>query len=140
VKGTSNIVVVLDAGAAAQDLGKPELANGALHVANLALGRTRCLDPLRRLAANTTDHVGMGEGLWSTLLRLDVESRRDWLCNSRVKRRGATGNHEIVSALVAGAGPAITFAGPRAGEGRVSVERGRHRGRLSLVIQADAAS
>jgi hypothetical protein len=83
---------------------------------------------LRRLAANAADHVGMSEGLGGSLLRLDVEGRRDGLGDAGVQRRGAAGDEEIIgAALVAGAGSSVTaIAGARAGEGRMGVERGSH--------------
>jgi hypothetical protein len=67
VKGAGNVVVLLQSRAASQNLRKPELTNGTLHVSNLSLRRWRSLDPLRGLAADTTYHVGMGKSLWCTL-------------------------------------------------------------------------
>lgn len=69
----SNLVVLLEARAASENLGQPELAYSSLHVANLALRRRWGLDPLRRLPAHTTHHVGMGQRLWRPLLRLHVQ-------------------------------------------------------------------
>lgn len=46
VQGSCNFVILLQSRAATQDLGKPELANGTLHVANLALFGSGRLDPL----------------------------------------------------------------------------------------------
>ena len=37
VQRTRNLIVLFEAGTAPKDLGEPELANSALHVANLAL-------------------------------------------------------------------------------------------------------
>lgn len=79
VKSAGNFIVLLKTRTATQDLGKPELGNGTLHVANLALCGRRGLDPLGRLATDTTDHVGMCEGLWCPLLRLHIESGGNWL-------------------------------------------------------------
>lgn len=128
VQRTSNLVILLQPGAATQDLGQPELSNGALHVSNLALRGRRRLDPLRGLAADTADHVRMRESLWGPLLGLGGESSRRGLGDSGVKRGSAAGDQEVVSAsaLIAGAGPAITIACPRTGEGRMGVERGSH--------------
>lgn len=89
---TSNVVVLLQPWAAAEDLRQPELPDSALHVSNLALSWGRGLDPLRRLAANTTDHVGMCECLGRPLLGFGVEGRRDGLCDSRVQRRRPAGD------------------------------------------------
>lgn len=41
-----NLIVLLQAWAATQHLRKPKLTDGPLHVANLALGRRWCFDPL----------------------------------------------------------------------------------------------
>jgi hypothetical protein len=73
VKSTSNLIILLKARAAAQNFGQPKLPNGTLHVANLSLGRGGSFDPLRRLTANTANHVSMRQSLWSALLRLHVE-------------------------------------------------------------------
>ena len=124
VQGAGNLVVLLEPRAATEDLGEPELADGTLHVANLALGRRGSLHPLGGLTADTADHVSMGEGLGSTLLRLDVQRGGDRLGDSRVQGRRAARDDEVGVALVAGAGAAIV--GPRAGEGRVGCERGSH--------------
>lgn len=131
VKSTRNFVVLLKTRAASQNLREPELSHGTLHVANLSLSGSGSLDPLRGLAANTTHHVSMGESLGRASLGLDVEGGGNGLCNARVQRRGAARNQEVlVSALVAGAGPAITIAGPRTGEGGMGVQRRRHVGQL----------
>lgn len=74
MKSSSNLIVLFQARAATENFGQPELPNCALHVADLALGRRRCLDPLRRLAANAAYHVSMGEGLGGPLLRFHIES------------------------------------------------------------------
>lgn len=95
-------------------------------MADLALRRRRCLDPLRRLTADAAHHVGMGKSLRRTLLRLDVQRRWDRLRDSRVEGRGAARDDEVVVALIARAGPAIAIASARAVEGRVSVQRGTH--------------
>lgn len=65
-----SLVVLLKTGAAAEDLGEPELPDGALHVGDFALGGSGSLDPLRRLTADTADHVGMSERLGGSLLGL----------------------------------------------------------------------
>jgi hypothetical protein len=46
VERSSNFIVLLQSRAATQDLGKPELANSAFHMPNLALCGSRSLDPL----------------------------------------------------------------------------------------------
>ena len=76
---------------------------------DLALTCGRCLDPLRGFATNTTDHVSMGEGLWSTLRRLGVQRGWHWLRNARVEGRSATGNDQRGIDLVSGRGS--IFAG-----------------------------
>jgi len=69
----------------------------------------------------------MCECLGGPLLRLRGERGRGGLGDARVKRRGAAGYQKVVStALIARAGPAITFAGSRACERRVCVERRSH--------------
>lgn len=126
MKRTRNLVVLLQSGAASENLGEPELANSALHVSNLALSRRGGLDPLRRLPANTADHVGMGKRLGSALLRLDVEGRRDGLGDAGVKRRSAARDDQAVVALITGAWSSIAVAGARASKGRVGVQGRRH--------------
>jgi hypothetical protein len=49
---------------------------------NLALRGLRCSDPLRRFSAHTADHVGMSEGLGSSLCGLHIEGSGDRLCNT----------------------------------------------------------
>lgn len=46
VQSSCNLVILLQPGAASQDLGEPELADSTLHVAYLALFGGRGLDPL----------------------------------------------------------------------------------------------
>lgn len=87
VKRSGNLVVLLEPGTATKDLWQPELANGAFHVANLPLAWWRCLDPLGRLPADTTNHVGMGQSLWRPLSRLDIQGVGERLRDSRVERR-----------------------------------------------------
>jgi hypothetical protein len=122
VQSTGNFVILLKARAASEDLRKPELTNGTLHVANLALRGSRRLDPLRWLTANTAYHVGMCESLGSTLLGLVAERRGNWLRDTGVQRRGTARNQEVVSTLITSAGSALAIAGPWPGEGRVCVE------------------
>ena len=126
MQGSCNLIVLLKAGAATQDLGQPELTYCTLHVANLALSWCGSLHPLGGLTSDTTNHVGMCEGLGGTLLRLGGEGGRRRLGDTRVQRRGAAGDQKIVRALITGAGPAIAIAGSRASEGRMGVERGSH--------------
>jgi hypothetical protein len=83
MKGAGNVVVLLQSRAASENLRQPELPDGALHVSNLSLWRWRSLDPLRGLAADTTYHVGMGEGLWRTLASARLcQLRRQGLCDA----------------------------------------------------------
>lgn len=115
MQGLGNLIVLLQPRTAPQDLGQPELADGTLHVGDLALGRRRGLHPLGGLAADTADHVGMGEGLGRPLgLGLLAERRRDGLGDAGVQRRGATGDDER-GILIAGR---WTVAGSGADEGR----------------------
>lgn len=124
MQGAGDLIVVLEARAAPQDLGQPELGHGALHVLDLALRRRRGLHPLGGLAADTADHVGMGEGLGGPLggLRADVGGRG--LRDARVQRRGAAGDGDGALSLVPGD---RAVAGGRADEGvGVVFERRTH--------------
>lgn len=107
MQGAGNVIVLLQSRAASEDLGQPELADSTLHVADFALRWRGRLDPLRRLAANATDHVGMGQSLGGALLGLVVgKGRGNWLCDPRVEGRGATGNDQVaVDVFAAGDGP-----------------------------------
>lgn len=60
VQRPCDLVVLLQTRARAQDLRKPELLDGTLHVAYFALGRGGSFNPLRGLSTNTADHVGVG--------------------------------------------------------------------------------
>ena len=124
VQRPSNLIVLLHPWATSQDLRLPELSNGALHVANLALGRRLRLDPLRRLAADTTYHVRMGECLGRSLCgRLGVESRRDGLGDARVQGGGTAGDDERVVGFSSGR----RAVSRRGSEGKgVVLERGSH--------------
>lgn len=113
---TGNLVVLLESRAAAQDLGEPELADGTLHVCDLALSGLGSASPLRGLTTDTTDHVGMGQGLGGTLARLGtVHGGGHWLDDARMQRRGAVRDDEVVIVL--------TLRGVRM---RAHGERGRH--------------
>lgn len=46
IQCSRNLIVLLQSWTTTQDLRKPELSNGTLHVPNLALGRCWCFDPL----------------------------------------------------------------------------------------------
>lgn len=87
VKRASNAVILLQSRTATEDLWQPELADGVLHVCDPALGWLRCLDPLRRFAADTTHHVGVSQSLGCTLggPRL-AYARRGGLRDPRVER------------------------------------------------------
>jgi len=113
MESPGNFIVLLKSRAAAQNLGKPELANCTLHVANLALGRSRSLDPLRWLAANTANHVRMRECFGRPLLRLNSKSRGDRLGDTGVKGRGTTWDNQVAVGLVASTGTALAVPGPR---------------------------
>lgn len=109
-----NLVILFQPGAATENLWQPELTNGTLHVANLALCWRGSFDPLRRLPANAANHVGMGEGLWSALLSLVGKGRRNWLSDPRVERRGTAGNYKAAVEVLAGD---RAVAGPRPCQG-----------------------
>lgn len=126
MQGTSNIIILLQPGATAQDLRQPELANSTLHVSNFALSRGRGLDPLGRLPANTADHVGMCECLGCPLLSFGVEGRGDGLGDSRVQRRRPAGDDQVGVALVAGGRAGIAITRPGTSEGGVCGQRGGH--------------
>lgn len=100
MKRSGNLIILLQPGAAPQNLGQPELTDGALHMADLPLGRGGSADPLRRLPTNTTDHVSMSQGLGGSLGGLGVDLRWDRLGDAGMQRRGATGDDERV--LIAG--------------------------------------
>jgi hypothetical protein len=126
MKRPSNLVILLEARAASENLGQPELAYSTLHVANLALGWSWSLDPLRRFSSNTTHHVGMGQCLGCPLLGFHVQGRGDRLCDSGVERGCSAGNDQVAVGLVARNRTAIPIAGPGPDEGSVGIERGSH--------------
>jgi hypothetical protein len=95
MKRSCNLIVLLQSWATAQDLWEPELADGTFHMLNLALSRWRSLDPLRRFSSNTANHVRMGQSLWSSLTRLNVQRSRKRLRDPRVQRGCSTGNDEV---------------------------------------------
>ena len=70
MESSGNLIVLFQTRAAAEDLWKPELADGTLHVLNTSLDGCWSANPLRRFAPNTADHIGMGEGLGGALGRL----------------------------------------------------------------------
>lgn len=121
VQGASNLVVLLQPWATSEYFWQPELTDGTLHVTNLALGWLGRLYPLRRLPANTTDHVGMSKGLRGALLGLCAKGGGNWLGDPRVEGRGAAGDDEAAVEVVtsdrtvAGLWPG---EGGRCGEGR----------------------
>ncbi|KAH6610285.1 hypothetical protein Trco_000305 [Trichoderma cornu-damae] len=131
-----NVIVLLQPGAAAQDLGEPELPDGALHVGDFALGRSGSLDPLGGLAADSADHVGVRERLRGALLRLLGQGGGDGLGDAGMERRGAARYHHgrFGAGLVASAGPAITVASSGARKRRMGVERRRHGERTSTTV------
>ena len=138
VQHPGNLVVLLEPRATAQDLGQPELADGALHVADLALGGRGGAHPLRRLAAHAAHHVGMGQRLGCPLGGLDVERGGDGLGDARVQRRGAARDDQRV--LGDGLGVARRGPVPRAGAERGVVaegERGAHGGGETRLLLPD---
>jgi hypothetical protein len=89
-----DLVILLNARTASEDLRKPKLSDRSFHVANLALRQLGSSNPLRGFSPNTTDHVGMSESLRGSLCGLDVEGGRDRLSNPRMQRRSSTWNDE----------------------------------------------
>lgn len=123
VEGSGNLVVLLQTWTASQNFWQPELAHGTLHVGHFALSWRWCFHPLRRFPADTTYHVGMGERLWRSLSRLDVEGRWDGLSDSRVKGRGPARNDEgMINILIPRGRPVPS---DRPNEGRVEVSQRR---------------
>lgn len=118
-----NLIVLFQAGTAAQDFWQPKLAHGSLHMTDLSLGRRRSPDPLGGLPAHTANHVGMGQGLGRFLGGFGAGLRRDRLRNAGVKRGGATRNDQRIFSLIAGGRP---VARGRTGEGRVVSQRRTH--------------
>lgn len=106
---SGDLIILLQSRTASKDLWEPELPHGALHVSDFALSWCWRLDPLRRLSPNTAHHVGVGKGLWCSLLGLHVECRRNWLGDSGMKRRGPARNNKILVADVSGNWAAITI-------------------------------
>lgn len=100
VKGSRNLIVLLQPWAATQDLWKPEGAHCALHVPDLALSWCWCLHPLRRFPANTTYHIRMGQCLGAAGTLFDVQCRREWLGDARVERGRSAGDDETVIGVV----------------------------------------
>jgi hypothetical protein len=92
VKSSGNFIIGLQAWAASKNLGKPELTDSTLHMLDLAVCWSRCLDPLGWLTANTTYHVGMSESLrrWS-VVRLG-DSSGQGLSDTRVQRGRPAGD------------------------------------------------
>ena len=120
VQGPGDLIVLLQPGAGAQDLGQPELPDGALHVADFALVGPGGPHPLGGFATHPTDHVGMGEGLGGALGGgLGTHLRGKRLNDAGMQRGGATGDGQRVVPLRAGR----TVAGGGTGE-RGSERRG----------------
>jgi hypothetical protein len=122
MQGSCDFVILLQPWTASKNLGQPELAHSALHMADLTLGRRRSLHPLRGLPSHTADHVGMGKSLWRTLLRLDAQRRRDGLCDAGMQRRGPARDDEILVVLIACTWTAIAVGRARSHEGRVGAQ------------------
>lgn len=121
VQGPGNLIILFQPRTAAQDLGQPELAHGALHVSDLALGRSGRADPLRWFTADTTDHVGVSQGLGGALGGFCVGLGGNGLGDPGVQRRGATGHNQRVLTLLARGGPVAS-----GGSGEGGIERGGH--------------
>ena len=120
MQGPGDLIVLLQPGAGAQDLGQPELPDGALHVADFALVGRGGPHPLGGFATHPTDHVGMGEGLGGALGGgLGTHLRGKRLDDAGMQRGGATGDGQRVVPLRAGR----TVAGGGTGE-RGSKRRG----------------
>lgn len=122
MKSPGNFVILLETGAAPQNLWQPKLSNGTLHMANLALSWSWSLDPLRRFPSNAAYHVGMGQSLRSPLLRLHIEGGRNRLCNARVQRRCPTGDNQVAVDLVARGRTPIAIPGPGTDKRSMCVE------------------
>lgn len=119
MQGTSNLIVLLQSRAAAQNLRQPKLPDGALHMADLPLSGGRRADPLGGFPANTTDHVGMGQGLRGSLGGFRTHLRGNGLGNARMQRGGATGNDQGIFTLIASHRPVASGgAGERRSKGR----------------------
>jgi hypothetical protein len=73
----------------------------------------------------------MSERLWRTMLRLCIEGRWDGLSDTRVQRRGATGDDHVV---IASQWAALALTSPRASEGRMGIQRRRHAGRVVVSL------
>jgi hypothetical protein len=119
VQSSGNFVILLQSWTATKDLWQPELAHGTFHVAYLALSRRWCLYPLRRLSSNTAYHIGVCECFRCSLLRLDVQSGGDRLCDTRVERGCSARDDEVLVTLVASSGTTITVTGSGSNEGGV---------------------
>lgn len=115
VQRPCNLVVLLESGAASQDLRQPELTNCTLHVPDLSLWWRRSSSPLRRLPANTTYHVGMGEGLGSALADLRLAHVASGLRNATVQTGCAIGNDEVVGVATLWTASARTWPGGEGG-------------------------
>jgi len=85
VQRPCDLIVLLQSRAASQNLRQPELADCALHMPDLSLGRRGCSCPLRWLAANTADHICMGESLGSPLVDLGLAHLSGRLRNAGMK-------------------------------------------------------
>lgn len=119
---SSDFIILLQPGTATKNLGQPELTNSSLHMSNLSLGWSGCLDPLGWLSSNTAHHVGMREGLGGSLLRLDIESRRNWLGDPGVQRRGSAWDDQVLVSLVASSWTTFAVSGPWTDERRVVIK------------------
>lgn len=114
VQSSCNLIILLQPWTATEDLRQPELSHSTLHVSDLSLGRSWCLDPLRWFPSHTTHHIRMSESLWRPLLRLGVQGAWNWLCDARVERGGSTGYDEIavIAIMIACAGTVVASAWP----------------------------
>lgn len=96
VKRSRYLIVLFQPRTTAQNLRKPELANGTLEMSNLALDGRRCLYPLRWFSANTTYHIGMGQCFGCAVAGpLLHHGAGQGLCDARMQRRRAVWNDQV---------------------------------------------
>lgn len=73
MQSSCDLVILFQPWTASKNLWQPELSHCSFHMSNLSLRWRGCLDPLRWLSSDTAHHIGVGEGLGGSLLRLDIE-------------------------------------------------------------------
>lgn len=72
MKRPGDLVILLETRTAPKNFWQPKLSHSTLHMANLALGWGRSLNPLGGFPSDTAYHISMGQGLRCPLLRLDI--------------------------------------------------------------------